>query len=53
MQFWEDASSMVKGAIVFGVVAGLYLGIAAAAGWVPFGAGVEADITQQRGVQAP
>ena len=53
MQFWSDASPMVKGAIVFGIVAGLYLAIAAAAGFFPFGAGVEGDVTQQRGIQAP
>ena len=53
MQFWSDASSMVKGAIVFGAVAGLYLAIAYFAHWVPFGAGVEAEITQQRGLHAP
>jgi len=42
---------MVKGAIIFGIVAGLYLAVAAAVGLVPFGAGVEDEVTQQRGIQ--
>lgn len=54
MQFWSDASPMVKGAIVFGIVAGLYLAIAAVVGLAPFGgiAGGE-EIQQQRGIQPP
>lgn len=50
MSFWSDASPVVKGAIVFGVVGLLYLGVAFAAGFVPFGSGHGEDTTQQRGV---
>lgn len=52
MQFWSDASGAVKGAIIFGVVAGLYLAVAAAAGFAPFGAGPGDEVTQTRGIQA-
>lgn len=51
MSFWEDASPVVKGAIVFGVVALVYLGIAAGVGMFPFGGGVDEEAPQQRGIQ--
>jgi len=50
MGFWSDASPIVKGAIIFGVVGLLYLGIAAVAGIVPFGSGHGEETTQQRGL---
>ncbi len=53
MSFWEDASPIVKGAIVVGVLGLLYFGIAAVAGWPPFGGGTEEGVTQQRGLQPP
>ena len=52
MSFWEDASPVVKGAIVFGILGLLYFGVAFAAGLPPFGGGDE-EITQERGLQPP
>ena len=55
MSFWEDASGVVKGAIVVGVVGLVYFAIAFAADLPPFGGGAaaEGEVTQQRGIQAP
>jgi hypothetical protein len=46
MGFWEDASPVVKGAIVFGGVGILYLAIAFFAGLPPYGGGEEAAATR-------
>jgi hypothetical protein len=51
MSFWSDASPIVKGAIIFGVLGLLYLGVAAVAGIAPFGSGHGEDTTQTRGIQ--
>lgn len=51
MSFWSDASPMVKGAIVVGVVGLLYFLIAFVAGLPPYG-GTEDEATQQRGLEA-
>lgn len=51
MAFWQDASPIVKGAIVVGILGLLYFGVANVAGLPPFGADVET--TQQRGVGTP
>lgn len=53
MSFWEDASPVVKGAIVFGILGLLYFGVAFAAGLPPFGGGGDEETTQQRGLQPP
>ncbi len=54
MSFWDDASPVVKVAIVVGGVGLLYFGIAFAAGLPPFGGGVaEEGVTHQRGLQPP
>ena len=50
MSFWEDASLVVKGAIVFGILGLLYFGVAFAAGLPPFGGGGDEETTQQRGL---
>ncbi|HJL05206.1 MAG TPA: hypothetical protein RMH85_07035 [Polyangiaceae bacterium LLY-WYZ-15_(1-7)] len=52
MSFWEDASPVVKGAIVIGAIGLIYFGVAFAFGWMPFGGGDEAT-TQERGLQPP
>jgi hypothetical protein len=52
MSFWEDASGVVKGAIIFGVVGLLYLGVAAAADLAPFGSPAGDEIQQVRGLGA-
>jgi hypothetical protein len=46
MGFWEDASPVVKGAIVFGGVGILYLAIAFFAGLPPYGGGEDAAATR-------
>jgi hypothetical protein len=51
MSFWSDASPVVKGAIVFGVVAGLYLLAARIAGFAPFVP--DEQRATQRGIGAP
>lgn len=55
MSFWDDASGVVKGAIVIGVLGLVYFAIAFVADLPPFGGGVAADgeVTQQRGIQPP
>ncbi len=52
MSFWEDASGVVKGAIIFGVVGLLYLGLAVVADWPPFGSPAGDEIQQVRGLGA-
>ena len=51
MSFWSDASPVVKGAIIFGVVGLLYFGAAFVGGFFPFGSGHGEDVTQERGIQ--
>lgn len=55
MSFWEDASGVVKGAIVIGVLGLVYFAIAFVADLPPFGGGAaaEGEVTQQRGIQPP
>jgi hypothetical protein len=53
MGFWEDASPVVKGAIVVGGVGLLYLAIAAAAGLPPYGGGTDEAVTETRGLPPP
>jgi hypothetical protein len=48
--FWSNTSPITKGAIVVGLLGFLYLGIAAVAGFAPFG-GPESQM--ERGVPAP
>lgn len=48
MSFWSDASPIVKGAIVVGVLGLLYFGIAFVAGLPPF---IDTETTQVRGLQ--
>ena len=51
MSFWSDASPIVKGAIIIGVIGLVYLGIAKVAGIVPF---VEEEpVAQERGLPPP
>lgn len=51
MSFWSDASPIVKGAIVVGVVGAVYLLTARVAGFVPFTPETgEAEGTSQRGL---
>ncbi|MFT5430961.1 MAG: hypothetical protein ACI9OJ_001640 [Myxococcota bacterium] len=50
MSFWEDASGVVKGAIIFGVVGLLYFGVAFAASLPPFGGGDQEEVTTERGL---
>ncbi len=52
MSFWSEASGLVKGAIVLGVVGILYLGIAKVAHLAPFAAPGAGEATQQRGLTA-
>lgn len=53
MSFWEDASPVVKGAIVVGALGLIYFAIAAAAGMPPFGGGAEGDMQENRGLVSP
>jgi hypothetical protein len=50
MSFWEDASGVVKGAIIVGVVGLLYLGVAWGVGFAPFGTPGGDEIQQVRGL---
>lgn len=52
MGFWEDASPVVKGAIIFGGVALIYLAIAMFAGLPPYGGGTDEAVTGTRGLPA-
>jgi hypothetical protein len=49
MSFWSEASPLVKGVVVLGSVALLYLGIAYVANMAPFA--VPEATTQQRGLR--
>ncbi len=53
MSFWEDLSAPVKGAIVVGAIALVYLGIAFFAGLPPYGGaqGGDLSVQQTRGMQ--
>jgi hypothetical protein len=50
MSFWEDASGLVKGAIIFGVLGALYLGAAYVLKFPPY---MEDESQQTRGLTAP
>ena len=52
MSFWEDASPIVKGAIVIGIIGIIIAGLAWA-GVGPFSAGADVETTQQRGLTPP
>lgn len=52
MSFWEDASPVVKGAIVVGVL-GIIVAVMAWVGVPPFDAGPDEEVTQERGLQPP
>ena len=54
MSFWEDASGVVKGAIVIGVLGLVYFAIAFVADLPPCGGGdAGEEVTQDRGVAPP
>ncbi len=53
MSFWEDASGVVKGAIIVGVLGLVYFAIAFVADLPPFGGGTDGEVVQDRGIQAP
>jgi len=52
MSFWEDASPVVKGAIVVGVL-GIIVAVMAWVGVPPFDAGPDEDTAQERGLPSP
>jgi len=52
MSFWQDASAVVKGAIVVGVLGIIVAGMAFM-GLPPFDAGPDEEITEERGLQPP
>lgn len=51
MGFWQDASPVVKGAIVVGGLLIAYLLAAWAIGLPPYGSQVGDDVQQTRGIQ--
>ncbi len=53
MSFWEDASPVVKGAIVIGVLGLSYFGVAYFAGLPPFGSATDEEISEERELQPP
>lgn len=53
MSFWEDASPVVKGAIVIGALGLAYFGVAFFAGLPPFGAATDEGMTENRELQPP
>lgn len=53
MSFWEDASPVVKGAIVIGALGLAYFGVAYFAGLPPFGAASDEAVTETRELQPP
>jgi hypothetical protein len=52
MSFWEDASPVVKGAIVVGIL-GIIVAAMAFFAVPPFDAGPEEDTTTERGLEPP
>lgn len=53
MSFWQDASPIVKGAIVIGALLLVYLGIARVAGLIPFSNATGEEMQQTRGLPPP
>lgn len=53
MSFWEDASPVVKGAIVVGIIGLIYFGAAYAGSFFPFNPASDEEITQERGLPPP
>lgn len=53
MSFWQDASPVVKGAIVVGGLLLGYLLVAYIAGLPPYGSQIGDQVQQTRGVQLP
>lgn len=51
MEFWEDASPVVKGAIVVGAILVLYMGIAYMTGLPPYHSQVGEEVQQFRGLE--
>ena len=51
MGFWQDASPVVKGAIVVGGLLIVYFLAALALGLPPYGSQVGDDVQQERGIQ--
>ncbi len=52
MSFWEDASPVVKGAIVVGIL-GIIVAAMAFFAVPPFDAGPDEETTTERGLQPP
>ncbi len=52
MSFWEDASPVVKGAIVVGVL-GIIVAVMAWVGVPPFDAGPDEEAAVERGLPSP
>tara|TARA_B100001750_G_C15172080_1_gene429753 strand:- start:127 stop:291 length:165 start_codon:yes stop_codon:yes gene_type:complete len=52
MSFWEDASPIVKGAIVFGIIGIIVAGLALA-GVGPFSGGSDEETTNSRELAPP
>lgn len=52
MGFWQDASPVVKGAIVVGGLLIVYFVVAWIAGLPPYGSQVGDEVQQTRGIQA-
>ncbi len=50
MGFWEDASPLVKGAIVIGGIGLLYLLVAFFGGLPPYGGGTDETVSTERGL---
>lgn len=50
MGFWEDASPLVKGSIIVGAVALIYLAVAFFAGLPPYGGGTDEAAVTTRGI---
>ncbi|MDQ3037201.1 MAG: hypothetical protein M3Y87_32710 [Myxococcota bacterium] len=53
MGFWQDASPLVKGAIVVGGLLIAYFLIAMVAGLPPYGSQIGDEVQQERGIQQP
>lgn len=47
MSFWEDASPIVKGALIVGVLGILYLGVAFGVGFFPFAASCTHEVGEE------
>lgn len=51
MGFWQDASPVVKGAIVVGGLLIAYFLVAWVAGLPPYGSAIDDEVQQTRGLQ--